>query len=78
MKNRLLGFAVVLIISLVAYAAYQSNTPSGKEKQRARDTIDLCHADAKQNAANPATLAVAVKTCAKLEADFRTKYGSTP
>lgn len=78
------GFAKAILIlafivfALLSFGAYKANTPEGKEKSRARAAIEVCR-DRESGYRGPESARNLLSgACAKLEDDFRAKFGVSP
>lgn len=76
---KVFGFVVLAIFSVfVVFAIIGANDPLSKEKQRARDVIDLCKSDLQKQAVGSGTYRLVDGACTRLENEFRAKYGVNP
>jgi hypothetical protein len=75
---KIIGGALALVVAFLIFGATVGNTPEAKEKQKARDVIDLCRSDERKWAGGAPAKAIITNTCLKLENDYRTRFGSNP
>lgn len=69
---------VAALAAFLLFGAVVGNTPEGKEKQRARDVIELCRSDEKAWVGGAGAKSIITNTCQKFEDEFRAKYGRNP
>ena len=65
-------------IAFLIFGAIVGNTPEGKERQKARDVIELCRSDEKNFTGGAGAKAIITSTCMKFEDEFRAKFGVSP
>lgn len=66
------------IAAFLTFGAFVGNTPEGKERQKARDVIELCRSDEKNFKGGSSAKSIITSTCEKFENEFRAKFGLNP
>ena len=66
------------ITAFLIFGAFVGNTPEGKERQKARDVIELCRTDEKNFTGGYEAKSIITKTCEQLESEFREKFRLNP
>lgn len=69
---------LAVVAAFLLFGAVVGNTPEGKERQKARDVIELCRSDEKNFKGGSGAKSIITETCEKLENEFRAKFGSNP
>jgi len=67
-------FLVMFIIAVIE----ESNDPQSAERYRGRQAIKVCREQFEQKAADPVARSSYASACARLESDFKTKFGRDP
>jgi hypothetical protein len=75
---KIIGGLVAAVAAFLIFGAMVGNTPEGKEKQRARDAIDLCRSNERQWSGGAQAKSVITGACQQLEDDFRSRFGRNP
>lgn len=67
------GFIILMIVGSCA-----GNTPDGKARAAARDAIGLCWSEQAKKSLSPGAARFVAGACEKMEADYRSRWGSNP
>lgn len=73
MKTALIVIGVAVVLFLGVGVIF-----GDKDKQRARDAIDLCWKEQSRKSLSPGEARFVASTCELMEGDFRKKYGHAP
>lgn len=73
-----LGIPVAIFLPFFIYGIFASQTPEGKAKQTARDSIELCWREQGRKSLDPSEARFVAGACEILEKRFRDTYGLNP
>lgn len=73
-----IGVPVVGFLALLAFGAYISSTPEGRERGDARAAIDLCWSEQSRKSNTSGSARFIAGACEKMERDFRERWGVNP
>lgn len=74
----IIGVPVAGFLALLAFGAYVSSTPDGRERSNERAAIDLCWSEQSRKSNTSGSARFIAGACEKMERDFRERWGVNP